>query len=363
VDPAAIRSGAYGTPINGMTNPMGDSTEEMRAREKLANPADLSSVARVNARVNGQVGSRLQGQSENVENANVLPQGETLAVRSQVNDTYKTLLGELGKARTESKQKEALAKVNPNRLGKTGKGETTAQEDGNKPEHPASAPRNYATDGENGPNAEPKQPEFAQTQSSDPTKPGYRPKSLKPMSIEETPTSDLQAGKNVPTVKTFGGGPGATATPFDQLMSKAEGLLKDGKYLDAANAYQTAMLQQPDNPLAILGRANAELGAGMYQSAAGDLKFLFARKPELISVKYALENYIPPQRQHQLIADLTELSQGKGVGNTAEFLLCYLNYNTGRDVELQRELGRWEARPWKDSWQGVMKRAFGTGGE
>ena len=87
------------------------------------------------------------------------------------------------------------------------------------------------------------------------------------------------------------------------------------------------------------------------------------RLPQTLSVKYALEDFIPPQRQHQLISDLTDLATGKGVGNTASFLLCYLDYNTGRKEELQHELGRWEARPWKDRWQGVMKRALGNGGE
>ena len=370
VDPAAVRSGLNTGPINGTGNALGDTDEERRAREKLANPADLSSMAQVDGRVNGQTGNRLEGQPDSVQNANVLPQGQMIAERSKVNDTYKTLMGELEKAEAAAKQKEALAKATPNQSGKTGKGDKTAKGDkaGETSEQPASAPVSsqpngngmVGVNGTNGKNAS--NPFMGGMQSTDPTKPGYRPESMRPLRIDERSTEDLQAGKNVPAIKTFGSEGHATATPFDELMSKAEGLLKDGKYLDAANAYQTAMLSQPDNLLVYMGRANAELGAGMYQSAAGDLKFVFTRKPEMISVKYALEDYIPPQRQHQLLSDLTGLSQGKGVGNTASFLLCYMDYNTERDVELQRELGRWGARPWKDTWYDVMNRALGNGG-
>ena len=373
-NPANLRS-MNSSPIDGTTgnNGQGYTDDEVRAREKMAPPADLSSVARVDARVNGQSATRLQGQPDSVQNANVLPEGKMIAERSKVNDTYKTLMGELEKAEAQAKQKEAIARANAIQPVKSGQGNPTTK--GSKPdnngEQPASAPGSQPSgntmvtgNGANRANGKTAPNPFAATQSMDPTKPGYRPASLKPSQFDQVETSDLQAGKNVPTIKTYAAnGPGATATPFDELLAKAEGLLKDGKYLDAANAYQTAMMSQPDNLLVYMGRANAELGAGMYQSAAGDLKYVFTRKPEMISVKYALEDFIPPQRQHQLLADLTGLSEGKGVGNTASFLLCYMQYNTGRDIELQRELGRWGARPWKDSWQDVMKRALGNGGE
>ncbi|MGN6368209.1 MAG: tetratricopeptide repeat protein [Phycisphaerae bacterium] len=381
-NPGGVNSPANGQypGMNGLNNSntgSGETDEDRRVREKLPKPADLSEVARVDARVSGQVSGRVEGQPDSVQNANVLPEGKMIAERSKVSDTYKTLMGEVEKAQEKARQQEELARANPQQAGKNAKsGEQSANAKGNTTGSAASASgtTNGGPGGTNGTgvassigakgaDGKPLPNPFVMAQSTDPTKPGYRSPELKSMRLEDMSTGQLQAGKNVPTVKTFGAGGRATPTPFDELMTKAEGLLKDGKYLDAANAYQTALISQPNNPLALLGRANAELGAGMYQSAAGDLKFVFTQHPELISVKYALQDYIPPQRQHQLLADLTELSQGKGVGNTAEFLLCYMDYNTGRDIELSRELGRWEARPWKDSWQGVMKRALGSGGE
>ncbi|HUO09938.1 MAG TPA: hypothetical protein VM008_16660 [Phycisphaerae bacterium] len=352
----------------------GNMSDDQMQREKLAKPTDLSTVARVDGQVTS--GERIEGQSQRVQEANVLPEGEMLAQRSQVNDTYRTMMGELEKAQSAAKKKEEMAKANPSHPEKNEKGETVASNgngSGNTGDEQAQQDMGNGASGANsnganssGQGKAPVNP-YLQTQSTDPTKPGYRPKSMqamRPVRVEEMSTSELQAGKSVPEMKSFGRtATNATPTPFDELMKKAEGLLKEGKYLDAANAYQVAMLEEPSNPLAVLGRGNAELGAGMYESAAGDLKYIFTRQPELISVKYALEDYIPPQRQHQLIADLTELSTGKGVGNTAAFLLCYLDYNTGRKEELQHELGRWEARPWKDRWQGVMKRALGNGGE
>jgi tetratricopeptide (TPR) repeat protein len=147
-------------------------------------------------------------------------------------------------------------------------------------------------------------------------------------------------------------------TPFDELMKQAEAQLKEGDYLSAGDTYQMAVRSEPNNPLAILGRGNAELAAGMYQSASSDLEFVFEKKPELISVKYALGDYIPVKRQGQLVADLGTLAQSKTTGNMASFLLCYLCYQTGRNEELHAELDRWAARPWKDQWQTIAEKAW-----
>ncbi len=55
---------------------------------------------------------------------------------------------------------------------------------------------------------------------------------------------------------------GATPTPFDSLMKDAEGLLKSGKYMEAADAYQTAITTEPDNALALIGARMRRSGLG-----------------------------------------------------------------------------------------------------
>jgi tetratricopeptide (TPR) repeat protein len=204
-------------------------------------------------------------------------------------------------------------------------------------------------------------------QSTDPTRPNYRPDLLentaaarerggRTLAAESRDT--LQAGRKVSELKSLAAGPAGPMTPFEELMKQGEAQMKAGKYLEAGDAYQLAVASQPNNALAILGRGNAELAAGMYESAATDLQFVFTKKPELISVKYALGDYIPVERQGTLIADLTNLAQGKATGNMSSFLLCYLCYQTGRKQELNAELDRWAARPWKNEWQVVAEKAW-----
>lgn len=202
-------------------------------------------------------------------------------------------------------------------------------------------------------------------QSTDPTRPNYRPllterRPVGAAALANTPKETLQEGRQVGELKSLAApaGAGATAPAFEELMKRGEQRLKDGKYLESADVYQQAISAQPNNALAVLGRGHAELAAGMYESAAADLQFVFTKKPELVSVKYALGDYLPLDRQVFLMNDLLKLSQGKDTGNMASFLLCYLTYQTGRGAELKAELDRWAARPWKDEWQTVADKAW-----
>src|SRR5204863_8530954 len=131
---------------------------------------------------------------------------------------------------------------------------------------------------------------------------------------------------------------------FEALMNRAEDNLKAGKYLDAAQVFQTALANKPEDPLALVGRAHAELGAGIYAAAAYDLKFVFTRKPGIIAVKYDAQSLIPGPRQEFLLQDLQKMTGNKETADMASFLYCYLCYETGRDAELQAELNKWAAR-------------------
>ncbi len=177
--------------------------------------------------------------------------------------------------------------------------------------------------------------------------------------------SQLQAGGRVKPVKLaenqdLSGVAGIS--PFNAMMSRGNVALQAGKYLDAAQAFQAAMVDQPQDPLAAVGRAHAEMGAGMYTSAAFDLKFVFTRKPELMGVKYAdVGSFIPAGRQEFLLQDLKKLTTDKDAGGMAAFLYCYLCYQTGRADLLQAELKDWQTLPGTDQWRSVAQRAWGAG--
>ena len=194
-------------------------------------------------------------------------------------------------------------------------------------------------------------------QSTNPALPGYISKSAL-TALESQPDTTLKAGQKVKPVTSLVGPAVSAPTMFGQLMKKAEDQMAKGDYLEAADSYQSALLAQPNDALAILGRGHAELAAGMYESSAGDLKFVFTKKPELISVRFDLAKNLPQERQEYLLKDLGELAQKEPSGNTASFLYCYLSYQTDHNLGLNEESGRWGVRAWKDSWYDITKRAW-----
>jgi hypothetical protein len=170
--------------------------------------------------------------------------------------------------------------------------------------------------------------------------------------------SEWQAGGKVKPVR-IAPQAGATVSGYDLLMNQAEKKLADGNYLDAAVQFQNALALKPDDPLALIGRAHAWLGAGVYAGADTDLKFAFTRNPELIGLRYQENSFVPAKRQEYLLDDLQKATEKKGMANMASFLYCYVCYETGRTDLLQAELKKWAAQPGHDEWAEVAARAWG----
>jgi len=190
-------------------------------------------------------------------------------------------------------------------------------------------------------------------QSDNPAAPGYRPKSyLKdedPMNSREI----LQAGRKVATITTLAG---KTKSTFNGIMRQAEDLMKKGDYLHAAEFYQGAISLEPENGLAVVGRANSQLAAGLYESAAYDLKFLFHRHPELMGVHYDLPAFMTQARLDFVTTDVRTLAH-KGV-QAACFLACYLDYQEQRQDSLVQDFADWFAHHPTDAWGPVVEKAW-----
>ena len=177
--------------------------------------------------------------------------------------------------------------------------------------------------------------------------------------LEDVSTAQLTAGNKVKPQKIAPAPTGSAApSAFEILMSRGEQAMKDAKYVDAQIAFQNALANKPDDPLALIALAHAELAAGAYAPAAYDLKFIFTRKPELVAVRYESGSFIPTARQEFLLGDLLREMTNRSSANMASFLYCYLCYQTGRTDELKAELEKWGERPGRDDWQAVLKRAW-----
>src|SRR5690606_27016447 len=55
-------------------------------------------------------------------------------------------------------------------------------------------------------------------------------------------------------------------------MSRGEALLSEARFFDAEDAFTRALALSPMDPLASIGRVHAEIGAGLFLSAAANLK-------------------------------------------------------------------------------------------
>jgi len=300
-------------------------------------------------RATGREDPRVTGQSTELMNASRTP----IAKPEQdirIGDTYRTLASDLQKAEEEASRSEEV----------TGNGVQPIRGSNLQTDiDPLTGyPRKVATirnsGGRAGPTTGPTTgPANAMVQ--DPRKNANVPSGR----LDELPLSTLQAGSKVKPLTTFvKPTEEKKATTEEALLGQGEQAMKLGKFMEAADAYQQVIAQDPGNVLALVGRAHAEMGAGMFQSAAYDLKFAYTRNPQMISVRYDLGSFIPLTRQDSLMRELTKMASGKDPGNVGSFLVCYLDYQLGRNAQLQAELKAWAAKDDKDSWRTVAQRAW-----
>ena len=171
--------------------------------------------------------------------------------------------------------------------------------------------------------------------------------------MSNTLTTQLQAGQNIGMLNSLAGG---TPGNFGQLMRQAEADQKTGRFVSAIENYQSAIQLQPGNALPLVGQANAELAAGLYQSSAYNLKFVFGRHPELTALRYDIKALLPATSLHAAHRQLRRMFTQKS--DLAAFLLAYMDYQTGRTAELKATLNQWAN--WKNSgpWPVILKKAW-----
>lgn len=126
---------------------------------------------------------------------------------------------------------------------------------------------------------------------------------------------------------------GVRGEGLGNVLKKAETLMKDGKYTSALDQYDIAETVTPNNPLIWLGRANAELGAGFFMRAEGHLRQALNADKALLMGQYDLTGMLGEERLTKLVADLKEIASKEPTKPTAVFLLAYVAYNTGHEVQ------------------------------
>lgn len=128
-------------------------------------------------------------------------------------------------------------------------------------------------------------------------------------------------------------GPDNSSDPalYRSQMREGERLLSAGRYFEAEDHFVRAIASSPRDPMARAARLHAQIGAGLYLSAATNLRALVAAYPEMIAVRYA-DNLLPAaERAQAVVEQLQEQRQRteSALGREAALLVAYFGYQRG----------------------------------
>ena len=147
-------------------------------------------------------------------------------------------------------------------------------------------------------------------------------------------------------------GPGTNAADAYTLrMQQGQAKLSEGKFFESESYFALALVMRPDDPMARLGRVNAQLGAGLFVSAAANLRDLFADNPELVSVKFGPELLPTPARADELSTLLeTGFSDPLSLmGGDGGLLLAFLGRQYSEKDWVAKGLKNLQSRTGKDN--------------
>ncbi|HZK82698.1 MAG TPA: tetratricopeptide repeat protein [Humisphaera sp.] len=161
---------------------------------------------------------------------------------------------------------------------------------------------------------------------------GRTPQTIVPGPVEEGP------------VKVSHLATGVKAKGLHDLLAGGEELITDGKYDLAIAKFNQAQRVAPNNPLPVLGRANAELAGGYYARAEQDLRLVFRTNRELLMAQFDLKSLFPKDREEYVRKDLNDLAAADPKAVRPWFLLAYLDYNTNKPASADIDLNEAEKR-------------------
>lgn len=142
-------------------------------------------------------------------------------------------------------------------------------------------------------------------------------------------------------------------------MRDGERLLAQGRFFDAEDHFIRAIACSPRDPMARAARIHAQIGAGLYLSAATNLRALLAGHPEMIVTRYA-DNLLPsPERSAVIIEQLLEQEKKSesALGRESALLVAYMGYQRGDAKLVTDGLGDFSKRIATDA-SGEQDRAL-----
>ena len=119
-----------------------------------------------------------------------------------------------------------------------------------------------------------------------------------------------------------------------EVAGQAEVAMSKGDYFNAESRFDLALRLSPGNPILEAGRANAQIGAGLYRSAAITLGSLYRKHKEMMDVSWA-ESARPSRTRLSLaVQDLDKMiEEAPGSASGLGLLIAYIGRQVGdRDL-------------------------------
>jgi hypothetical protein len=136
---------------------------------------------------------------------------------------------------------------------------------------------------------------------------------------------------------------GIDAKGLAGLMKTAEDQMRQGKFTEAVDTYDTAEQVAPNNGFVYLGRGFAGLGASYYGKADQDLTRAFNSEPAILLGKYDLKGFLGEDRLKFVHDDLEDIAnQEKGARPLV--LLGFIAHNSGDDILAGKDLAEAQRR-------------------
>ena len=120
-------------------------------------------------------------------------------------------------------------------------------------------------------------------------------------------------------------------------MNAGGQLLADSRFFAAEERFTRALAHRPGDTIANAARIHAQIGAGLYVSAALNLRAHFEEHPETIGMRFSGRLLIEGARLSVVVAQLQDKIAGdRTIRGESALLLAYLGHQT-QDAALMRE--------------------------
>ena len=142
---------------------------------------------------------------------------------------------------------------------------------------------------------------------------------------------------------------GRSRDMFNAHMTKAEQLLRAGKYYPAAEEYQYAMIIKPGNPLPDIGTALAVFAAGEPRTAGLNLHKALEVFPPIMETRFSVPEIIGQAAFNRQLQQVDAfLGQGAETDPMIALTATFMHYNAGQIVEARGCARQLQSAPQSD---------------